>query len=843
MLGNSLNEDLYKASKQCDVIGKDLNLEDLKKSSKGDFFKSCDVRIKSFINCITERKTSTCDNENFRSNVYENLLKARNSKFNSVVGVKENMVVYLSSGKSRHTSQVFSKQGGKGTRPLLETILKNSESICVFKAPEGSTLFFTFDNIQTLLKSHRIGGEHQKKVLAIVVCSTLCLQPDGDKKSKVQYKYENCPANWLFEYKFQPDTKTYNKSINSNSLKNCLVLNEEEMNLFEEIFEKDLEKALIYVTNDMNENLKDSIDIEAKANTAKKRKLCSNGHINDNVRTNRKICDRDECKATLEMDRRVVCEDVRKQTNETKGDKSTQKAALYLNVPNILTEEAPKESAVGAIAVNPNTPERISKVLDEIIEAAGMKNQFSVKIILSGTSVTKAFVPDESFRKHIVVTADGLPYKIMISLIENTHTCAMCGKRIDHILDMTEHMKHTQHNEFFQTYGNILPNIGYFHYALTMLRSLVKLEWNIDYQELCKSIHFETPKALFMQEKVTDFRKSKDTQRTVREAKLRELVTPYVKYSMENKQSINIKSFLTWKKFFVQSPTYETVFEIEKWYGTSFILFHAALRANNFKLVNIAKKIFSPLFHINRHPNYSVMDIHTDYVEHTLAVNAPELNEYLNDRRCSNFTRQPYGSEPHDERHKEFNKRGLNMQNVRTVSDFKQSFQLIDHYNEMKETCFDDYEIKMHGGNVITIPDYEENISKMRVTMRQQSYLSKPEVNRGLFSLEHKELNPKLPKLVDIAKAQRQEDILNVIRHNDFEYGYRNNVKIDIFKNETADKLGVDYETQLRILIASEENAELRENLQEYCKVSKNHPNFDEEKLVDDILARNFAFL
>ena len=189
------------------------------------------------------------------------------------MGIKEHMVVYLSSGKSRHTSQVFSKQGGKGTRPLLETILNNSESICVFNAPEGSTLFFTFDNIQTLLKSHRIGGEHQKKVLAIVVCSTLCLQPDGDKKSKVQYKYENCPANWLFEYKFQPDTKTYNKSINSNSLKNCLVLNEEEMNLFEEIFEKDLEKALIYVTNDMNENLKDSIDIEAKANTAKKRKL------------------------------------------------------------------------------------------------------------------------------------------------------------------------------------------------------------------------------------------------------------------------------------------------------------------------------------------------------------------------------------------------------------------------------------------------------------------------------------------------------------------------------------------------------------------------------------------
>ena len=51
------------------------------------------------------------------------------------------------------------------------------------------------------------------------------------------------------------------------------------------------------------------------------------------------------------------------------------------------------------------------------------------------------------------------------------------------------------------------------------------------------------------------------------------------------------------------------------------------------------------------------------------------------------------------------------MQNVRTVEDFKQSFQLVDHYNQMKESCFKDYEIKMHGGNVITNQDYKENIS------------------------------------------------------------------------------------------------------------------------------------
>ena len=168
----------------------------------------------------------------------------------------------------------------------------------------------------------------------------------------------------------------------------------------------------------------------------------------------------------------------------------------------------------------------------------------------------------------------------------------------------------------------------------------MKLEWNIDYQELCKSIYFDTPKVLFMQEKVTDFRKCLDIYRTVRTAKLRELVTPFVKYANENNLEINVKSFLLWKSFCVKSKTYKTIFEIEKYYGTSFLMFHTALRANNFKLAQIAKKIFSPLFHVNRHPNYAIIDIHTDYIEESLKEKASELWSYLQDKMCSNFTKR-----------------------------------------------------------------------------------------------------------------------------------------------------------------------------------------------------------
>ena len=103
---------------------------------------------------------------------------------------------------------------------FVQNLTINSEDSCKFTEPVGSCIFFTFDNIQTLLKSHRICGENQKKALAIVVTSILCLKPDGDeKKSSIQYKTENCPAAWFYQYKFNPENDCLIQRIDTAILK------------------------------------------------------------------------------------------------------------------------------------------------------------------------------------------------------------------------------------------------------------------------------------------------------------------------------------------------------------------------------------------------------------------------------------------------------------------------------------------------------------------------------------------------------------------------------------------------------------------------------------------------
>ena len=470
-LGNSLNEIVYNATmKKRATI--DLTLEDLKVANKVDLYKSCDIRLQCFIDKICALQRSQVENINYKANVYENICKGRNSKYVSEVGVKEHMVVYLSSGKSIHASQVFSKQGAKGTRPVLESILKNSEAVCKFKPQEKSTLFFSYDNIQTLLKSYRIGSEQQKKVIAIVVCSLLCLMPDGENiKSEVQYITENTPAYWYSEYRFDQKNNIFVENLSAETLKNCIKLETEDMEKINEIFKKDLEDAICFVEKDIDENMQDSIDIRSKEYIAKRRKLCEFDHINYNVRSNRTVCDRDNCKGKLRVGVKTSNpEKVNHKNDDKTQDKEQTKADNYLNIENKVRKEKPKEVAVGALPINPNTSDRIARVLDETLDAANMKNQFSVKIVLSDKEVKKVLNTNQEFRKFIVVTADGLPYKVMIDLIRNVHTCAVCGKRLSYIADITDHKNKTQHCEYYQTYGNILPNMGHFHYALTMLR-------------------------------------------------------------------------------------------------------------------------------------------------------------------------------------------------------------------------------------------------------------------------------------------------------------------------------------------------------------------------------------
>ena len=94
-IGHGLNQSLYKSSKQNVKPAMMLNLNDLKKVTKSEFYATCDRRLQSFIDNLTHKARYSNDDDNFKTNIFENMLKARNQKYASEVGIKEHMVVYL----------------------------------------------------------------------------------------------------------------------------------------------------------------------------------------------------------------------------------------------------------------------------------------------------------------------------------------------------------------------------------------------------------------------------------------------------------------------------------------------------------------------------------------------------------------------------------------------------------------------------------------------------------------------------------------------------------------------------------------------------------------------------
>ena len=189
----------------------------------------------------------------------------------------------------------------------------------------------------------------------------------------------------------------------------------------------------------------------------------------------------------------------------------------------------------------------------------------------------------------------------------------------------------------------------------------------------------------------------------------------------------------------------------------------------------------------------------------------------------TNITGDPFNAEPYDKRHEEYNKRGLNLFNVKTVEDFEKAFLLVDEFSNVKDACFRDIDLKAHGGeNKPIIPNYEPMIEKMRTCMRSNKYLNQPEENNSLKYLGSSQiLNPKLLELKTIANKQKTENILNVLRFNDFDSGFRSGISISVLKDGRIDRLGTNFEEQLKILIASEEDLEMREQLREYYDKAK----------------------
>ncbi len=838
-MGSAFNDYIWRESNS--QIHSNLSILDLKKVSKFDMWSKVDKRIAAFFTSMTAKKNrhKHKDNSVELANILESIFKSRNSRYVSLSGLKEHLVAYISSNKSNHVSDLFCHTGGRGNRHLLETIIDKSEIACTFQDPKKISVFVSFDNIQKLMKGHRLSEQEQQKVYGVIVTSILAVLPDGYLVDQIQYKSENNMTYWFSDFGYNKDKGIFYNQLDNHILKKMTKINPEDMEVIDHYWHQDLETELNFVLKDTS-NTSDSIDMKVRENENKRIKLCTEGHVNRNPRGNRKICM--HCKA------RLVEEDALEQSyfifensdntdaaEENTGDKLSPEeecAIYYMKVENIKTEHQPVDKSMGAIPINPNNLPRIKKVLDEIKSKTGMDKYYSVELNVEDEKIVKRVIKNDEVRSWILLSCDGLPMKSLIQLIENMFQCIDCGQKIEHVSELSEHARSTQHKSFFQIYSCFCPNVGQFHYQMTMNRSFIKFLWKIEYEQLCKAVNLSSPKAMVMIEKGTDFRKSMDFIMSARKAKLREMLYPFVKYCKTENVVTTVSNFLRWVKEKVKSKTFLSAMNIEHIFGTSLLLFRSSYRANNLKVLRACKSIFSRLFHINNNTMYMVLDMWSQYHDLKMQKNNPEMYNYLQTRLFCNKSGRPYHSEGMDEFHEEFNRKGMRFQQNRDEESFAKSFIILNDYAEMRDAMFGELGINKNTHQHFRKQNLEPNIHDMRVMMRSKQYLSNPENEESLVTLSGEALNEDILEILEISGKVRQENIVQVMNKSSFFERYQNK-QVDFLKDGTFE---LDYDEQIKVLIGSNENDDERNALYSYWQDIKKSTDYDEESFLNNLL-------
>ena len=119
------------------------------------------------------------------------------------------------------------------------------------------------------------------------------------------------------------------------------------------------------------------------------------------------------------------------------------------------------------------------------------------------------------------------------------------------------------------------------------------------------------------------------------------------------------------------------------------------------------------------------------------------------------------------------------------------------------------------------VPDYETLISKMRIGIRANGYFSNVYEEKELQSMGGEPLTEELSDIFQRSVAQRDSDILNVVRHSELSCGYNQQSKLAILAKDQTEstsekKIIQNLKNDIKIMISSIDDAIGQLNLWQY---------------------------
>ena len=284
------------------------------------------------------------------------------------------------------------------------------------------------------------------------------------------------------------------------------------------------------------------------------------------------------------------------------------------------------------IFVNPNSHEAVRIVLRDVGKRARVKQ----------------CVGDEGVREWLTVVCDGLPYSLILAVMEEARrdaaklanheagilhvdsmskadlksACSTRGlgvtgnmstlrerlrKFLDDLVEKGELMPPTNIPD--GEFDWVLPISGGLHWEMNIIQCIVKSLWPFAYKEFAISQGYTSPKQLDWAFKAKDHHRTYDELSRFTDGCFDELLRPYVLAQESGSNTPSAEGFFVSCKQFTNNHTYSWLLDLCTQYCFPLFMLRRGARHNDVPLFIESRRVLSPLLHARNHTTYQVIDM------------------------------------------------------------------------------------------------------------------------------------------------------------------------------------------------------------------------------------------
>ena len=360
-------------------------------------------------------------------------------------------------------------------------------------------------------------------------------------------------------------------------------------------------------------------------------------------------------------------------------------------------------------------------------------------------------------REWVTVVCDGIPYNLCNRIINSYFICAKCKESLNGKPECSLHQQEAHPNEsvdFSPEFDWVLLQPGMGHIEMNMVKGVVELGWDVFWKNMVQCFNFKSEAALKYAKKVSDHHKGWTLCRIARKAITQELILPFVREQLPNKDpDFSAKNFL---KFVMkaQDPNYvfmcDFVFEILD----AVFLYRAGVRCAIPDFIEAGRAKFAKVWSGRNHPLYRELEM-SDSLH--LARMPPELREFVTSTASINLTGRENTGEGVDFRLEEVNRLVQQwLPNIPSTDDWKTACCNFDKLIQLREQLFAQMQLtdpKLGGKK--SLQNIDDEIIAFRTKIRKSKYLSSPHLPRPHVSIDGYPLDPDLKDFCRNARERR----------------------------------------------------------------------------------------